>query len=106
MLITVTNPFKGRQDHGEVILPGSGLASKDSLGPASNGLRHEQAHQFALRVQEDPVVASDRAGPSLVDLERRELYQPAWFSLLESRNVEVLELESRSHRMPGTSTLP
>jgi hypothetical protein len=30
----VTNPFKGRQYHREVILPGSGLASKVSLRPA------------------------------------------------------------------------
>ena len=34
MLITVTNPFKERQYHAEVILPGSGPAQKVGLRPA------------------------------------------------------------------------
>ncbi len=39
MLITVTNPFKERPYHAEVILPGSGPAQKVSLRPAFNGLQ-------------------------------------------------------------------
>src|ERR1700735_466476 len=54
-----------------------------------------------LEVMSVPRAVVNSVEASSVDLKRRELCQSAWFSLLENRDVEVLESEFQAIRCQG-----